>query len=173
MYICNFLIFNTKIFFSLKKNEATFPPITRNTNSATGQWQIDLGDEHANQMQTVPRSTQNACHASPSNVWHKKRGNFVQSLGNSSALSFFKPVKEDGFVGSAPPAEVYSEGDEFYNFCLIGQFVGSPPPFFLIRKMVDYHWRMFGKIEIMTAENGFFVFKFENEEYCDRVLEHM
>ena len=28
-------------------------------------------------------------------------------------------------------------------------------------------------VEIMSAENGFLVFKFENENLCERVLEHM
>ncbi|KAK8693234.1 hypothetical protein V6N13_070827 [Hibiscus sabdariffa] len=59
---------------------------------------------------------------------------------SNQPLQFFPPKVQDGEVCVQPPAEVFAEGDRFWTSSLVAQFLGSPPNFSFMQKIVFLSW---------------------------------
>lgn len=46
--------------------------------------------------------------------------------------------------------------------CLVGQFLGASPPLSHIQAVVCQIWERQDKVDVMSLDNGFCLFKFEN-----------
>jgi hypothetical protein len=86
-------------------------------------------------------------------------------------LQYFAPSREDGRVVVKPPKEAIEEGILKWSPSLVGQFLDKPLPFYIVKRAVDSIWAQYGKIEVFLLENGLYLFRFENEQTRDEVME--
>ncbi|GJV06231.1 zinc knuckle CX2CX4HX4C containing protein [Tanacetum coccineum] len=63
------------------------------------------------------------------------------------------------------------KGSERWNLTVCGQFVGFPMHINEMRYNIRRMWRQFGVIEINDGKNGYYMFKFRNEDGLNRVTE--
>ena len=70
-----------------------------------------------------------------------------------------------------PPQEAVAEGIAKWESSLVGQFLDTPLPFWLVKRTVDGLWGQFGKVKTFSLDNGLFLFKFKNVHSRDNVIE--
>jgi len=63
------------------------------------------------------------------------------------------------------------EGISKWKSSLIGQFLDKPLPFFLVKKSIDIMWKRYGTVEVLSLENGLFIFRFLDEVTRGEVLD--
>jgi hypothetical protein len=92
----------------------------------------------------------------------------TERVGN---LQYYAPQKAGGKTSVFLPAEAVEEGINKWKFSLVGQFLDKSLPFFLVKKTIDVLWKDYGKVEVLSLENGLFIFRFADGNSCDEVLE--
>lgn len=96
------------------------------------------------------------------------QGNSSDSLLN---LSYFQPVVENGRIKVKPPVGVSVEGRLDWQTTLVGYFVGSRPPYSAVNATAHKLWGSLGLKDVLSTENGFFFFKFNELEAIYTILE--
>ncbi|GAV70930.1 DUF4283 domain-containing protein [Cephalotus follicularis] len=78
----------------------------------------------------------------------------------------------NGVVDVRPPLKILDKGEQLWKGALVGHFVGKKMPFNTIKDKdsITKKWKAFGNYKIHTLANGIFLFKFENGESSERVL---
>ena len=111
------------------------------------------------------------------------RSSYAHALGNSNgigdhfsssqsvALQFIKPNMVDGRIKVCPPLEVAEEGSVAWRNTLVGYFVGKKLPFKVVDSIAHKIWGRYGLCEVMSSDNGFFFFKFQNFQDACIVME--
>lgn len=97
-------------------------------------------------------------------------GNFKESL-KLSKLDYYVVSKVDGVLIIKASKEIIEEGISYWKSCLVGEFLGKTPPFFLVKNMVETLWKKFGKVEIKPGDDDLYVFRFEDENKSRLALE--
>ena len=75
----------------------------------------------------------------------------------------------NGRVVVFPPQEVIEVVQ--LSTCLVCQFFDKQLPFFLVKRSVQTLWKPFGGVEVLTFENGLFLFKFVLVQDRDAILD--
>jgi len=96
-----------------------------------------------------------------------------KTLGISSVcnLHFAHPTMTDGRVTVAPPLDVFEDGCEFWKSTLIGHFVGQKLPYLVVNSIAKRIWSSYGLSEVLSSDNGFFIFNFDSVDHAINVLE--
>ncbi|GAV83566.1 DUF4283 domain-containing protein [Cephalotus follicularis] len=95
---------------------------------------------------------------------------FTQLHRHDERLSFHEPKEQDGVCIVEPPDEVFEIGVKRWSNTLVGYFVGKRIPFKVVKEQLEKKWRKWGAVQVVTADNGNFLFKFDNNTSCDQVL---
>ncbi|KAJ9541666.1 hypothetical protein OSB04_028172 [Centaurea solstitialis] len=102
-----------------------------------------------------------------------KKRNFASVVGDSksTSLQFFPPQsKSDARV--TIPIELAKLAAKRYHTTLVGYFLGSRVPFWLVQQSVKRAWGKFGFSELMMNSNGVYFLKFNDEGGCNQVISH-
>lgn len=108
----------------------------------------------------------------PSPNWGNEFAEFI-STSLHIEKEFEVRIENGNRVVEDPPAEIYDEGEKLWTHCLVGQFLGEPPPYYHIGNMVEMAWWKFGNVEIINKGRGLYIFKFKKEEHCQKVLHQL
>ncbi|GAV80347.1 DUF4283 domain-containing protein [Cephalotus follicularis] len=111
-------------------------------------------------------SGQHQC-VSPFPQWRQL---FSQLHRDDESLSFHEPKEQNGVCIVEPPDEVFEVGVKTWSNTLVGYFVGKRIPFKVVKEQLEKKWRKWGAVQVITADNGNFLFKFDNSTSCDQVL---
>lgn len=60
--------------------------------------------------------------------------------------------------------------EQRWQHTLVGKIIGDPPSFNSLKTFATYVWKNFGPISVSTAEDGFALLKFQDENSCNSVL---
>ena len=90
---------------------------------------------------------------------------------SQQALHFIPPNIIDGRVKVSPPLKVAEEGSAIWRNTLVGYFIGKKLPFQVVNSIAHKIWGKFGLCEVLTSDNGFFLFKFANFQGACAVLD--
>ncbi|GAV74243.1 DUF4283 domain-containing protein, partial [Cephalotus follicularis] len=85
-------------------------------------------------------------------------------------LSFHEPKEQNGVCIVEPPDKVFEVGVKTWSNTSVGYFVGKRIPFRVVKEQLEKKWRKWGAVQVITADNGNFLFKFDNSTSCDQVL---
>ena len=85
-------------------------------------------------------------------------------------LNYFAPICKDGKVVVQLPISAVKDGISKWVPSLVGQFLGKPLPFHLVKNAVEKLWGKYGSVQVYSVENGMFLFCLESEEVGDAVL---
>ena len=77
----------------------------------------------------------------------------------------------DGRVTVAPPLDVFEDGCEFWKSTLVGLFVGQKLPYPVVNSIAKRIWSSYGLSEVLSSDNGFFIFNFDSVDHATNVLE--
>ncbi|KAI5568972.1 hypothetical protein BDE02_12G048300 [Populus trichocarpa] len=96
-----------------------------------------------------------------------------KTLGISSVrnLHFAPPTMTDGRVTVAPPLDVFEDGCKFWKSTLVGHFVGQKLPYPVVNSIAKRIWSSYGLSEVLSSDNGFFIFNFDSVDHATNVLE--
>ena len=89
----------------------------------------------------------------------------------SVTLEFIQPSVIDGRIKVCPPVDVAEEGSECWRTTLVGYFVGKRLPFKVVDSIAHKIWGRYGLREVLSSDNGFFFFKFDNVQDACVVME--
>ncbi|KAK8672311.1 hypothetical protein V6N13_110684 [Hibiscus sabdariffa] len=90
---------------------------------------------------------------------------------SSQSLEFFPPEVFGGVPLVSPSSDVFDDGSQAWRFALVGQFIGKAPNFGFMQKLVNNLWGKHGDVEVSSAGDSLFVFRFVNASVRDWVLE--
>ncbi|KAI8558704.1 hypothetical protein RHMOL_Rhmol04G0117600 [Rhododendron molle] len=95
-----------------------------------------------------------------------------QGSGDSRMkMSYFPSVvTEDKTVVYLPPS-VEAKGCEQWADCVVGHFLEKKVPYLQVRNIVKQIWKKFGIYEVLSNDNGFYFFKFSQENAMRKVIE--
>uniref|UniRef100_A0A2K1XI89 DUF4283 domain-containing protein n=1 Tax=Populus trichocarpa TaxID=3694 RepID=A0A2K1XI89_POPTR len=96
-----------------------------------------------------------------------------KTLGISSVrnLHFAPSTMTDGRVTVAPPLDVFEDGCEFWKSTLVGHFMGQKLPYPVVNSIAKRIWSSYGLSEVLSSDNGFFIFNFDSVDHATNVLE--
>jgi len=86
-------------------------------------------------------------------------------------LHFAPSVMTDGRVTVAPPLDVFESGCELWKSTLVGHFVGQKLPYPVVNSIAKRIWGSYGLSEVLSSDNGFFLFTFDSVNHAINVLE--
>jgi hypothetical protein len=86
-------------------------------------------------------------------------------------LSFVEPVVDNGRIKVVPPKGVSDEGKVEWENTLVGHFVGQKLPYSAVNTLAHRLWSDDRLDEVLSAENGYFFFKFRDREAMEWVLD--
>ncbi|KAK8680969.1 hypothetical protein V6N13_109903 [Hibiscus sabdariffa] len=78
------------------------------------------------------------------------------------SLSYFPPNTTDGSAVVEPPAKIFEEGISDWKLSLVRQFIGPPPNFSALQKLVEFLWGKTSKVRVSLAGSNTYVFSFAN-----------
>ena len=90
---------------------------------------------------------------------------------NSIKLQFIPPNIVDGRIKVSPPIEVAEEGSAVWRNTLVGYFIGKRLPYQVVNSIAHKIWGKFGLMEVLTSDNGIFLFKFDSFQDACAVLD--
>ncbi|XP_039026259.1 uncharacterized protein LOC120159770 [Hibiscus syriacus] len=67
---------------------------------------------------------------------------------------------------------MFEEGILKWRYALVGQFIGSPPNFGTLQKVIELMWGKIAPVKVSLAGSNLFVFSFVNASARDWVLEN-
>ncbi|XP_042511524.1 uncharacterized protein LOC122086634 [Macadamia integrifolia] len=86
---------------------------------------------------------------------------FSSSPATGHTLYFHPPIVHDSSpIGLCPPGLLDSEILKWKN-CIIGTFLGSRPPFSMVKSSLLKQWKPVRTLSIFMLDNGTFVFNFD------------
>lgn len=138
--------------------------------------QIHMGGGHGQkQVGVVPEVAAKGSYANAvRGTLHTGNGN-TSPPGNISSpnmeLKFIKPTCENGRVKVQPPEGVAAAGSGEWENALVGYFVGHKLPFPTVNTIAHNIWGKSGLEEVLSSENGFFLFKFKDHDNMCSVME--
>ena len=71
----------------------------------------------------------------------------------------------------APPLDVFEDGCELWKSTLVGHFVGQKLPYPVVNSIAKRIWGSHGLSEVLSSDNGFFLFTFDSVDRATNVLE--
>lgn len=111
------------------------------------------------------RHDSSSCSNAVRGVHHTANGN-TSRPGNTSSpkidLKFIKPKCENGRVKVQPPEGVAAAGSGEWENALVGYFLGHKLPYPTVNTIAQHIWGKSGLEEVLSSENGFFLFKFQD-----------
>ncbi|XP_016441540.1 uncharacterized protein LOC107767132 [Nicotiana tabacum] len=126
--------------------------------------EIDAGAMHATRKLTFSATSSGT---KPMMV-EVVKGNRVQNLGLK--LDYYPPVMKDGIkVVKLNPQEI-AEYNQKWSRALIGYVIGGNPTFKEMLKFVYGVWNSVSTTHVFLHNNGYFIFKFDNEEGKEAIL---
>ncbi|KAK2658648.1 hypothetical protein Ddye_005181 [Dipteronia dyeriana] len=87
------------------------------------------------------------------------------------SLKYYQPFQSGNRTYVSPPLEVVDDGSKAWKNCLVGNFIEKKLPFTLVKNISIRIWGCRGLLEVLANENGFYFFKFSDDEACSNVLE--
>lgn len=102
-----------------------------------------------------------------SNEGNAMQGGPVSKISNQH---YGQKTKQSKKILVRPSATVIAKGMESWNGSVIGHFLDNGLPLHLVKIWAEKLWGSETKIDIASLENGFFVFKFGNEDVRDLIL---
>ncbi|KAK8709097.1 hypothetical protein V6N13_060127 [Hibiscus sabdariffa] len=91
---------------------------------------------------------------------------------NDQSLQFFPPVVSEDGITIEPPPDVFDKGILLWQNTLVAQFIGTPPNFLSLQRLVKQIWGKCGEIVINSAGENLFLFQFHSDDDCDWVLDN-
>ncbi|KAK8681406.1 hypothetical protein V6N13_053810 [Hibiscus sabdariffa] len=70
----------------------------------------------------------------------------------AQSLNFFPPAICDGIPVVHPPQSVFEDGVSEWRYALVGQFIGIPPSFSSMQKIVEVLWGKNSTVKEMGAK---------------------
>ena len=86
-------------------------------------------------------------------------------------LHFAPPAITDGRVTVARPLDVFEDGCELWKSTVVGHFVGHKLPYPVVNSIAKRIWGSHGLSEVLSSDNGFFLFTFDSVDRATNVLE--
>ena len=86
-------------------------------------------------------------------------------------LHFEPPAITDGRITVAPPRDVFDDSCELWKSTLVGHFMGQKLPYPVVNSIAKRIWGSYGLSEVLSAENGFYLFTFDFVDRATNVLE--
>ena len=97
--------------------------------------------------------------------------NLRPKLNFLNALKGFDVDDNDGRLTVAPPLDVFEDGCELWKSTLVGHFVGQKLPYPVVNSIAKRIWGFYGLSEVLSLDNGFFLFTFDSVDHATNVLE--
>lgn len=69
------------------------------------------------------------------------------------------------------PKGIAAEGCVEWECTLVGYFLGQKLPYTMVNSLAHRLWDELGLEEVLSSDNGFYFFKFENSESLNQVLD--
>jgi hypothetical protein len=66
---------------------------------------------------------------------------------------------------------VFEDGCEFWKSTLVGHFVGQKLPYPVVNSIANKIWSSYGLSEVLSSDNGFYIFNFDSVDHATNVLE--
>ena len=86
-------------------------------------------------------------------------------------LHFERPAITDCRITIAHPRDVFDVGYELWKSTLIGHFMGQKLPYHVVNSIAKRIWGSYGLSEVLSVENGFYLFTFDFVDRVTNVLE--
>ena len=86
-------------------------------------------------------------------------------------LQFFEPKMENNRIVVHPPEEIGRQGCLEWQNCLVGYFIEKKLPFTTVSYLAHKMWDSLGLLEVLAKDNGFYYFKFMNDESRTKIFE--
>jgi hypothetical protein len=67
--------------------------------------------------------------------------------------------------------DVFEDGCEFWKSTLVGHFVGQKLRYPVVNSIAKRIWGSYGLSEVLSSDNGFFIFTFDSVDHATNVLE--
>ena len=96
---------------------------------------------------------------------------FKEQISEGTKLCYVEPKRIGSKVVVKPPQEAVIAGIAKWEKSLVGQFLTKAPPFIVVKRFVEGLWSQFGPVEVFSTDNGLFLFRFDELEACDKILE--
>jgi hypothetical protein len=86
-------------------------------------------------------------------------------------LHLAPPAMTDGRVRVAPPLDVFKDGCKVWKSTLVGHFVGQKLLYPIVNFIAKRIWGSYGLSEVLSSDNGFFLFTFDSIDHATNVME--
>lgn len=86
-------------------------------------------------------------------------------------LQYFPPSEVDGKILVTPPPFVGEIGVKKWQSSLVGYFLDRQIPFMAVKSIVFKIWAKFGITDVLSNDNGFYFFLFNNDDGYKRLLD--
>ncbi|XP_043687449.1 uncharacterized protein LOC122638659 [Telopea speciosissima] len=86
-------------------------------------------------------------------------------------LRFVAPSSVGSSKVALCPADLLADEALLWENCLVGNFLGSRPPFPVVKSSLSKQWHAQGSLDTFLLDNGFFIFKFSSPLDKSRALE--
>jgi hypothetical protein len=77
----------------------------------------------------------------------------------------------DGHVMVASPLDVFEDDYELWQSTLVGHYVGQKLSYPVVNSIAKKNMRLLRSSNVLSSENGFFLFTFDHVDHATNVLE--
>lgn len=100
--------------------------------------------------------------------------NLLVNEGNTDGvleLQFFPPSEEGGKLIVTPPPTIGELGVKKWQSSLVGYFLDRKVNYMTVKSIVCKIWEKFGITDVLSNEDGFYFFLFNNDDAYKRILD--
>lgn len=131
--------------------------------------ELKVGSKQQEQLHLSPKL--NFLNALKGSDVDENKGRMSLDMNPVRNLHFAPPAITDGRVTVAPPLDVFEDGCELWKSTLVGHFVGQKLPYPVVNSIAKRIWGSHGLSEVLSSDNGFFLFTFDSVDRATNVLE--
>ena len=74
---------------------------------------------------------------------------------------------------ASPPIDIFDKGCcTLWKSTIVGHFVSSKLPFLVVKYIANRIWGSLGLLEVLSSDNGFFIFSFDLVEHASAILDY-
>jgi len=131
--------------------------------------ELKVGSQQQEQLNLSPKL--NFLNALKGSDVDDNKGRMSLGMNPVRNLNFAPPAITDGRVTVAPPLDVFEDGRELWKSTLVGHFVGQKLPYPVVNSIAKRIWGSYGLSEVLSSDNGFFLFTFDSVDHATNLLE--
>jgi hypothetical protein len=131
--------------------------------------EVKVGSQQQEQLNLRPKL--NFLNALKGSDVDDNKGSKTLGINLVRNLHFASSAMTDGRVTVAPPLDMFEDGCELWKSTLVGHFVGQKLLYPVVNSIAKRIWGSYGLLDVLSSDNGFFLFTFDSVDHATNVLE--